>query len=329
MSKNGLFAKTILLILVMIMTGCVSLPQSEPYYVSNDFNPDKKQRIALLGAVNLGMNEELDTELDKPGLIEDVLTDRGYTFVNRVVYKAPEEVNKETFDNKNFEWVKKVGLPPDTWALLVAVDYLNRTPYGLGGSRGDAYVTGYLVELPSGRLLWEGFGSGHLGLGFLMKAIVDDDALNMATAELMKSFPPADNKLAGAEPGIVKIIGECVDGSCANSSMDPEICVLRNKNTAYLDEEDDGVEKDSFDAWNIQRPLSDGATVIVKNLEAGQHKCFSKKPGKTFIHLEEGKPAFFRAKAGHKYYLNAEFGRTWEYKEVPSNEWEQLRLTKN
>lgn len=315
-------AKLVAVLCVLFMvTSCASIPQKDAFYVGDDFKPRDKQLIYLLPAVNAGVDESLDTELDKEGIVEKVIEDRGYRFQDETQIDPDPRVTPDMLDALDFAWVKQLPLKKDSWVLIPVVDYLTRYGYGFG-FRADAYVTGELVDVSTGRLVWEGVGYGTMRMGFLMAALVDDGALEMAMKDLMYSLPPRVTK-SGVTRSRGELISDCSGSACDGGPTEAKahICLMRDEGTSSLDGKGSGKGGMKGKVRIAVYILYDGSRSL-GHLPAGQYRCWDRAPGRTFLHLgKAGKPAYFRAAPGMTYYWHADYkwGDGWVYDQFPTD----------
>jgi hypothetical protein len=302
----------------VIVSGC-AVPQKDAFYISNDFKPVGKQEIYLLPTVNSGMDESLDTDLDKASIVKGIAKKRGYKFVDGTKAGNLPKITPEMLDNLDFGWVSQLPLEKNTWVFIPSVDYLSRFVYGFG-MRADAFVTGDLVDYPSGRLLWEGEGYGFMQVGFFLTAMADDGAVEMAMTDLMYSLPPRESA-SGASLARGDLYHRCVGKICSDTlgGTTAHICVLRDKSTSFLDEKKSTPGPKKLELHVPIYSLYDGPKDLGK-VKAGQYRCWDKTPGRTVLHLGKvDMPIYFRAAPGVAYYWHAayNYSRGWVYDQLP------------
>lgn len=292
---------------VVCIIGSATTPIESPFYISDGFEPDKSQRIVLLPLVDNGIDESLDTEPNADKMIRKVIEERGYklSVLDNVDY--PDNLDEYTFDMLNFDWIENLKLETGDWALIISIDYLKRSSFGTG-VRSDSYITGYLVEYPSGKLIWEGFGYGGLAIGWAFAGLVDNDALNIGIFDLMKQIPPIDKDYTNiSEEPLFK--GTCKE-DCDNPTVESLFCVFceESKKKKTLADGPNNINQ-------IERilTLSDG-TKIISDMHKGQYICWSRMPGKVMLNINGGGPTHFRCKGGREYYLFAKESYHSDYK---------------
>lgn len=315
-----------LLATVMLMSGCTkTIYIRDPFYVSDQYKPKKEQEIVLLQTINLGADPDLETDLDITSSIKLYTTRRGYKFTDKTKTILPIEVTSSMLSDLDFKWVKQLKLKPDSWVMVVVVESLKR--FGL---IANALLSGYLVEYPTGNVVWEGGGYGKMNAGLFLISIADDDALLKAVYDLAKGLPV--NNSTTIKGNIIKddqknkfstFVGGCANRSCDKSDTKAHICVVMEKSASPFDEEDEYVNT---------YPLHDGLKLIGE-LEAGQYICWIKDPGKTIIFLgTNNTPAYFRTKPGKYYYLNFKWGYSKGWNgffptEIPSSKGDSILAT--
>ena len=314
-----------MIILLLFISGCsYRLNVKDPFYINEQYKPKYSQEVLLFKTVNLGVDPDLDTDLDISRPIKTELEARGYKFIDGNKKNIPIEFTSSMLNDLDFSSIEKLNLKPKSWVMVIAVESLKRAPYALG-VRADATLTGYLVEYPTGKVIWEGVGFGYLALGWLMAAAVDDDALFLASRDLMYSFPinraaidPSTANIHGVKDfnKFTKIVGGCPNGMCDQSDKKSHICVIMDKSIASSDMEADA-DDEIDDTKNIY-PIYD-ATELIGQAGSGEYVCWEKTPGKTIIHLNMYRPAYFRSEPGKYYYLNVKYKSTsiWSYEEIP------------
>lgn len=305
-----------LISLLAMMFGC-AIPPKTPVYISDGFAPKDRQRIVLLPLVDNGIDERLNTEPNVEKRVRRFVEERGYEFADLENISYPQELDKRTFDILKFDWVRTLPLNSGDWAMIISIDYLNRFPYELGVG-AEAYLTGYLVEYPSGNLIWEGFGYGGMAAGWMLTAFVDDDALNLGIWDLMMQLPPIK------EYSSIVLEEPLARGTCTMDCDDPTVeslvCVFFEEDKTVESDENFGVPTDTRKEIHT---LYDG-TEPIGVIERGQYICWSRMPGKVMLHIEVsfnagGRPAYFRSKGGREYYLFAKRGSYTDSKK--SNIW--------
>jgi len=305
-----LIKKTIITFIVVTGVVCIvgssSTPIKTPFFISSSFTPKVKQRVVLLPVVDHGIHESLDTEPNADKMIRKVVEERGYEFAILENVDYPDNIEEHTFNTLNFDWIKHLKLNPGDWAFIISIDYLKRSSFA-GGVRADAYITGYLVEYPSGEFIWEGFGYGGLSIGWAFAALADNDALTIGIFDLMKQMPPIDkySNIVLEEP-LFK--GTCKE-DCDNPAAESLFCVFRKE----------GKKKEEFEE-NPGHGLTDQVFTlydgmkIITNIDQGQYICWSRMPGKVMLNINGGSPTHFRSKGGREYYLIAKEGGYFNYK---------------
>ncbi len=310
-----------LISLLAMMFGC-AIPVRTPFYISDGFAPKGQQRIVLLPVVDNGIDERLDMSFGSPiWRVRGDVEKRGYEFAVLENFSYPQELDKSTFDTLKFDWVSTLPLNSGDWALIISIDYLNRCPFMLG-VRGDAYLTGYLVEYPSGNLVWEGFAYGRQQYGWMLAWDVKRVALLWGVYNLMAQLPPTEeySSIVSEEP--------FARGTCTKDCDDPTVESL----VCVFCEEDKTVKVKSSEISDIpedtRKPINtlyDGTEPIAV-IEKGQYICWSRMPGKVMLHIEGskgsiggGRPAHFRSKGGREYYIFVKPGNFFSCKK--SNIW--------
>jgi len=314
---------TCIIIVLLFISGCsYRLSVKDPFYINEQYKPKYSQEVLLLKTINLGVDPDLDTDLDISRTIKAELKARGYKFIDGTKKTIPIEFTSSMLNDLDFSSIGKLNLKPKSWVMVVAVESLKRASWGLG-VRADATLTGYLVEYPTGKVVWEGVGFGSLAVVWIMAAAADDDALLWASRDLMYSVPINSAVIDSSKANIhgvqdfnkfIKIVGACPNGMCDQSDKKAHICVIMDKSASSLDEE---AEDETDDTTNIY-PIYD-ATELIGQVGSGEYICWAKKPGKTIIHLNMHRPAYFRSEPGKYYYLNVKYQstNTWGYEEIP------------
>lgn len=324
---------TCIITMLIFTSGCARLVVKEPFYISEQYEPKKTQAIVLLKTINLGLASNLDTDLEMMGLVESQLQERGYKVIDGTKIPIPVKITSSILNDLDFTWINKLNLKPKSWVMVIAVESLKRSPWYLG-LRADATLTGYLVEYPAGNVVWEGAGFGSYSAGVLAAAIVDDEALFSAKHDLLRSVPVNGSVIDLSKVDIIDIIppylkfaeitGGCPDGTCDQSDKKAHICVIMDKSASFFDEAGDEDEDEFINNY----PIYD-ATTLIGEVASGEYICWTKNPGKTIIHLNMYRPAYFRAKPGKYYYLNVKYQsyNAWGYEEIPLSEAESVLST--
>lgn len=317
-----------MVMLILIMSGCAQNIVKKPFYVSSDFKPVDKQVIAVLPPIKLGMDENLDTEFDVHGIIDQEIVNRGYAFDDKSNVPLPGNASS-MIENADFKWIEQLQFKPNSWVLIVVVETLRRQQYQLG-MRADSILSGYLVDASSEKVIWQGAGFGSNTKGFLGAALVDDIALQYAERDLMRSLPL--NNSANDKPAVSDfslsdyykfpvVKGSCPNGNCDHSDPNAHICVIIDKSNSFLNDDDGG---DSSEKTVNNYPVYD-TRKLIGNLEIGKYMCWIKHPSKTIIHLNMHRPAYFKAEAGKFYYLDAKFSsNSWAFSEIPASQVDQI-----
>jgi hypothetical protein len=311
------------------MSGCVATIVKDPFYVSEEFKPADEQAITVLPAIRLGVSPDLDTEFDVEGRIKGEIISRGYRFIDKTKISLPMKVTSEMLDKQDFDWVNQLNLEKDTWALIIVIETLKREQYGLG-LRGSSILSGYLIDTSTGKVVWEGAGFGADSKGVFAAAIVDDLALQKGERDLIRSLPL--NTAAKNKPEVsgftldeyykfAVVKGQCRNSKCNDKDSKAHICVAIDKSNSFLNSDNDDDEGSqtiaTYQIYDTRRKIAD--------LEVGSYTCWSKDPGKAIVYINMNRPAYFIAKAGKSYFLDAKYGKGWRFEEIAESKMNDIQ----
>ncbi len=183
-------------LVLLLLTGCAAVKQ--PIFLSSTFGQEKIERIYVLPVVDLRFdkNPELP-KLDKwvHGIVKGQLKKKEYTAVVDPDISLVSGITEEDLQEADTEWVRSVGPPGSRWVMVIALlDAQSKLTFG---STGNAEVSGYLFDRKYGTTVWHDKGLGRVGqggiIGMFLKGFMLGDAIKLATADLMRSFP--ENKI--------------------------------------------------------------------------------------------------------------------------------------
>jgi hypothetical protein len=119
------------------------------------------------------------------------------------------QIDVDDLESANPAVIKKLGPASDRWVMIVLVNdvhskinYASSITLGIGGSKGNALISGYLFDKQDGSLVWKGKGTGIAGqgglasLGMTSKGMMNNGALDSAVRTLFSTMPnlPKPNK---------------------------------------------------------------------------------------------------------------------------------------
>lgn len=177
---------------ILVLIGCATTKQ--PIFLSKTFSQERVENILVLPVVDLRFNKELELpKLDKwvQGVVKGQLKRKKYTFTLATDRSIVDNITEEDMKEVDAEWVGNLGSSSYRWVMVaVLLDAKSKLTFG---SSGNAEVSGYLFDKKDGSLLWRDKGIGKVGqgglLGMLMKGTMLGGAIQMATLNLIKSFP--------------------------------------------------------------------------------------------------------------------------------------------
>jgi len=152
----------------------------------------------VLPVVDLRFNKEPELpKLNKwiLGTVKSSLKRKKYTFTIVSDTSLVGNITEEDLQTVDAEWVKDLGPTGSRWVMVIALlDAKSKLTFG---STGNAEVAGYLFDRMDGSIVWRDKGIGSVGqgglIGMFLKGLMIGDAINMATSDLMRSFP--DNEV--------------------------------------------------------------------------------------------------------------------------------------
>ncbi|WP_300672704.1 hypothetical protein [Desulfoluna sp.] len=186
------FRKLLIFLPVLILMGCAGAKQ--PIFLSSTFGQEMVENILVLPIVDLRFNKEPELpKLDKwvQRVVKGKLKYKKYTFTLISDLSIVDNITEEDLKEVDAEWVKNLGPSGSRWIIIVALlDAKSKLTFGC---TGNAEISGYLIDKKEGSILWRDKGIGKTGYsglgGMLMKGFMLEEAIKMASVDLMKSFP--------------------------------------------------------------------------------------------------------------------------------------------
>jgi len=184
--------KLLIFLPILILIGCAATKQ--PIFLSSTFGQERVENIFVLPIVDQRFNKEPELpKLDKwvQGMVKGQLKSKKYTFTLVSDRSIVDNITEEDLKEVDTEWVKNLGPSGSRWVIvMVLLDARSKLTFG---STGNAELSGYLFDKKDGSMLWRDKGIGKVGqgglIGMVMKGMMLGDAINMATSDLMRSFP--------------------------------------------------------------------------------------------------------------------------------------------
>jgi hypothetical protein len=164
------------------------LKTKPPLFLHSEFKSRGVNDVALLPIVDL-------REVEKPRngdsfvrrVVKGMLGGRDYEVTVAEDFGSSAAPTQPDLAKPSPAWISGLGPAKSRWVLLVTIVRLER--HITIGAKAEAEIHGYLFDKEKGELLWEGEGSAHVTVGFLLVALAEGSALEEAAKDLMLSFP--------------------------------------------------------------------------------------------------------------------------------------------
>lgn len=190
-------AFTLVLFVVLTLSGCVGPHVKPAQFISQDFQPQIIDCIYILPAMDGRLDKSLDLNWNKVDQsihiwLQQGLKQRGYQFKIVKDRSLAATLTREDLQGPDGQRIRSVDLPEARWLLFLMIDdtYMKT---GFGGT-GSVELTGFLWDKTDGKLLWKHkavAGGGGLGLMNAVggKAIAIYSNVEKATWEIRDALP--------------------------------------------------------------------------------------------------------------------------------------------
>jgi hypothetical protein len=176
-------------ILFALLSGCVTLQEIDPLYVTPDFHSKSIDNITLLPVVDVRVDKDLEADYQEvvSELVLGFLRKRGYQV--DITTRPIEGISFTTLptDVKDPEWVKRLTPEYNEWVLLVTFNKLVREI--TFQATVTAELSGYLFRRGTGTLEWSHTAQGDIRFGLLFLPLLYNDSLRITSYNLTLAFP--------------------------------------------------------------------------------------------------------------------------------------------
>jgi hypothetical protein len=198
MNKNYFSRGFILFTLLVMLTGCASIP-FKPSYMDTGFSVQKVNDMAVLPIADLRRDKGIEVEYQKlmVGSLKTWLPKMGYRQVSYAdTFGGVGSILEDDIDQGQTVWVKSLGQDHERWILLIALnDFATRKSFG---TTFVAECSGYLYDKEQGKAVWQHKTTHEESVGglsgMMMGGTVRNITLQACVEDLLTQLPTRNGK---------------------------------------------------------------------------------------------------------------------------------------